>query len=426
MLFVIILLLVHFSPVDARIPHLQEVYEFAAKHSSAVVAPAIHAEMATEQKKQAVSAVLPRLSAVSSTVWREEVDVGPFGEGRQHSAALQLSQTLFRGSSSLYVYRAASHAEKAAKLNVKEKTRLLYERVAGHYYDLLAVLSLGQTLEEQIEITEKRNSLLSERVKIGRSRKTDILSSRSLLAKLKANLMQNQSDLVQALAPLRESCGGKLPNAFQKIEEEESLKAELDEILKVSSPTAIFRELEVLSESNIFLKNRLELLKQKKDELSSSYGSFLPSANLEANYYLDRAGILRDSRWDLFLNFRWEFFSGLNDKSEMKIKAHQYQLQLVQNREFQRNFFADIEALKAAYQKRYLRKAKLKEAYDLGKETYLEFLREYDQGLVSQVDLLGAQDELFQSRKDLILESASLKKIEASLHARAGNFKEQI
>ncbi len=70
---------------------IQDYYNAALENTAIIKIKSIASEIAKKNKKQVTAALIPDLSLVSNSIWREQVDVGPFEEGYQHSGFFSLN-----------------------------------------------------------------------------------------------------------------------------------------------------------------------------------------------------------------------------------------------------------------------------------------------------------------------------------------------
>lgn len=114
------------------------------------------------------------------------------------SARINLEQPLFQGLREFSTLRAANRnleSEEALKLQAKLN---LYQSIGRVFFRvLLAERDLG-TLEALRDLTEKRVGDLTSRTKIGRTRKSELLTSQTQLLLLRSQIVAAQATLKQA------------------------------------------------------------------------------------------------------------------------------------------------------------------------------------------------------------------------------------
>lgn len=365
---------------------LPELYQAAVKNTAAVQDSSLSLDIANYEKRKVYAEVLPTLSAYSTTVWRDQVaSAGLFGEEKQHTSYLSLSQPLFQGGSEYYALGIAKRLPKIAALNKHQAEIDLYSRVAEAFYNLFRLGREFRTLEEQEDTLKTRVKTLSKRAKIGRNKMTDVLSAQTQLARVRAERAQTESAMLRAEALLKNITGLSEIGDLKDFETVDSLMV----------PAAWEQNIE---QSPMIRKLGLELETADK-ELGVANGAFLPSVDVEGRYFLERDGNLRESEWDVSLNASWEIFSSGSDYSDRKVKKLEYERLLMQQRDLKRNLINDYSTLKKDFTIQQATVTKLSEAVKLSKRNYRQHVKEGNQGLVSQLDVLRALADYLEVRR---------------------------
>lgn len=365
---------------------LEDFYQSALENTATVRDKKINVQIAEEQKNQTVGQVLPEVSAVSSSVWRDQANVGAFGEPYQHSAFLNLKQPVFQGGSEYYAIGIAKNLPRIAKLQKDQEQLVLYHNVAQAYYDLLRLHKDRQTIEEQKDLLNKRIKTLEGRFKIGRNKKTDVLASQSQLARTLADIAQVERNYQAAKMRLF-NLTGKSANTANLTD-----SLDLDQLNIPPSWDENLTRVPVIAATKIELENA-------QKAIAVARGRFLPSVDLDANYYVDRAGILRDSQWDIGVVATWNFYSGGKDASEKRVATLQLQQIELRYNDLKRNLDNEYASLKQQFllQKDMLKR--LQRALNLEKQSYQQFIKEANQGLVSQLEVLRALENRIQLQR---------------------------
>lgn len=155
-------------------------------------------------------------------------------------------------------------------------------------------------------------------------------------------------------------------------------------------------------------------------EIKVARGSYLPTLDIEGRRYIDRAGILEESKWDITLNASWNLYSGGNDSSEKRIKTLEYNTFKARFRDFKRDYLLEYKKLKADLQIKLTMIDKLEKAALLSEKNYKQHRIEADQGLVSQLDLLKVLEEYLQAQRQWVQQSFEARKLWFSLRQQVG------
>jgi outer membrane protein len=386
---------------------LEQIYQAAVENTAVIKDKQYSEEIAKQQENQAIGGVLPTLAAVSTNTWRDPVlAIGPFGEPYQHFGAINLTQPIFQGGAEYYAIKNAQKLPEIAKLQRMQEELGLYTLVSQAFYQAVRNQQEQQVYLEQKKTLTERVKALQQRARIGRSKQTDVLAARSQLARVTAELSKVEQQMIAAKKALKNLSGlEEIPNLTDNSEPEElSLASHWEK---------------QLMEVPIIKANKL-LVENARRDIEGARGSFLPSVDMDANYFVDRAGILQDSKWEVTVNARWEVFSGGRDASQVRIKkleALQLDAQLT---DLKRNLQNDFKSLREEFIMHKKILSEMKEAVALAKENYQQHMLEANQGLVSDLEALRVLEEYLQVRRTYDQQVFDLKLTWTTLRALAG------
>lgn len=386
---------------------LEEFFQEAVKNTATIREKEWDTQIAEQQKDQAFSQVLPTVTAESINVWRDQADVGPFGEAYQHTAFLSLNQPLFQGGSEYYNLAIARRLPKIAELEKRRQLRLLFAQVAQVFFQALRAQKDVELYLDQEKSLRDRIRTLKSRVDIGRSKPTELLAARSQLSRILAERSQSERQKIVFVNQLKTLCGLEQTNQLIDYQDPTKIKYKNDWANQVSETPQI--------------KATELLLENAERAVASARGSYLPTVDANANYYLDRAGILQDSSWDVTVNARWELYEGGNDSSEIqirKLQAKKIKAQLVDIKRAQRIEFNSLKEQFFLHQKTL---KQFKEAVKVAKQNYQEHQKEADRGLVSDLDALQVLDNYLAVRRTYLQQIFETKITWVQLKALAGD-----
>ncbi len=406
-MFALFLVLLQWVTPAGEAQTLEELFHAAVENTATIREKEWATEIAEEQKDQAYAQVLPTVSANSNNVWRDQADVGPFGEAYQHTAFLSLTQPLFQGGSEYYNLAIAKRLPKIAELEKRRQLRLLFAQVAQAFYQALRAQKDMEIYLDQEKSLRDRIRTLKSRVNIGRSKPTELLAAQSQLSRILAERSQSERQKIVFINQLKTLCG--LETRPQLIDYQDPAK-----IAYKNNWESQIGETPQVKATEILLENA-------ERAVASARGSYLPTLDANANYYLDRAGILQDSSWDITLNARWELYEGGNDSSEIqirKLQAKQIKAQLVDIKRSQRIEFDSLKEQFFLHQKTL---DQFEEAVKVAKKNYQEHQKEADRGLVSDLDALQVLDNYLAVRKTYSQQIFETKMTWAQLKALVGD-----
>lgn len=389
---------------------LSEAFEKAKENTSRIRNQTLSEEISQAQKREAYSSVLPELEISSTNTWREEVSgssvTSSFGEGHQHTAQVTLRQALFQGGSEYHLLKAAKKYPDIAKWNRIQEEIDLYAELAQSFCDYLTVEAEGKILAEQATLLDQRIKYLTNRVSIGRSKKTELYSARSQMARVSADIEAQKISLLKVSEQLANLTG---LNEITQVDDPLNAKVDWTNI----KPNIKVEELPKLKAAQL-------ILEQSRLESKAAKGDYLPEVDLTGNYYLDRAGVLASSDWDVSVTAKWQLYGGGATKQDVRIKtleARQLELEYEDLKQKSQRLLDRLSRSLATKVNEY---KKLQEAVTAAEKSYQEHVRESRSGLVSDLEVLRALDDLLQVKRATNRSHYEAKNLFYELHQAAG------
>lgn len=389
---------------------LQKSFEAAIQYNESVKIKEQDVEIAKEQKSQAVGSVLPQISAIGTYTKQDTSQLTNAQKTSisedNHSARLNASQSLFKGTREYAAWRAANRNVEAQEFSFQQTKRDLYAQVAQQFYTLLQAKKDLENLKTLLDLTEKRAADLQKRTRVGRARRGELLQAQALSASARALVKQGETALTQAKTSFYQVTG----------------IADGDPIDVVTLPST-FKSLDSYLGQ---LEERPDLKAYKKrvdysDELvSTAWGAHLPTLDLDGNYYLRREGSLEKVKWDVGVVLTIPLFEGGVTQSKVREAAAgrlQSELQLAYGR---RTAEKEIRDLFSAVSDGVQQLATLKESAKLAEENFREQTKDNRYGLVTSLEVLQALNTYIESRRSLDRVNSQVKTAYAQLRAATG------
>src|SRR5690606_23608278 len=109
----------------------------------------------------------------------DEVFRRGFGQQTQKSLQLQLEQPLFQGFKEFAALRMAKAQNAIGQTQLELAKLNLYQALADIFYNILSIETEIELTKELAKISQDRIGYLEKRVKVGRSRKSELISARA-------------------------------------------------------------------------------------------------------------------------------------------------------------------------------------------------------------------------------------------------------
>ena len=372
--------------------NLDQYYEAALKRSEVI---GTHRELITqaeEQYRQARAARLPTLNGVASYTQQEQppssVPSTPSTLSSQSIARLTVTQPLFRGFREFAGLRQTKALLNAQDDDYRRARVLLFEDVVQNFY---TVLSLERDLDnyaQEIEQNLARKKDLQARVRIGKSRQSEVLNVEAAISSLRAQVEQIHAQL-------------------QAARENFAFLSGHDAATPLRDDQAAIYSVEPVDSYLVKLEARpdIEASKQRyvaaKENVSVAKGERLPSIDLNGNYYLERPGYYKDINWDVQLLLTIPLYTGGSVKSKIREAVSQRTQAELALSETRRAAEQEIRSAYSAVVFDLAQRDALENSTNAADKSYKAQLRDYRLGLVTNLDVLQALTALQQNRRAL-------------------------
>lgn len=389
------------SAIDLKTAFLE-----AKKRTESLAIQELKSVQAGDQYDQALSGILPHVSLIGKYSRQQEAaatgSTSAFLRPDQTTASVGLTQALFRGFSEHAELRRRDAVARAEKLKEFQTELALYRDVSAAYFGVLSAETDLKNLEEVQKLTSKRVDELWGRMKIGRSRRGEWLSAKAQLTVLDSQIVGAKNELLRARQTFHLATGLDPAAALQEVRQAPEAVSPLDVCLR-----------DMAARPDV--KIRQEELSAAEEYVTVARGGHFPSLDLSANYYLKRAGVLENVKWDLGVTLTVPIFLGgsvqalVREAVDLKKQA---ELELARTR---REVTQDVEVLHAKLTSLLGQLEVLKRALAVTEENYKTQTQDYRFGLVNNLDVLQALNSFLDTQRvydkavfDALATSASL------------------
>lgn len=372
---------------------LDDYFNAALSRSEVVASQAESIRQAEEHYKQATSALLPTVNGVASYTWQEPLSIATPSTSTtllsyQPLAKLTATQPLFRGFREFAALRqtqALLNAQNDDYLNARVQ---LFKDVVQSFYNVLSIEQDLRNYDAEIKQDLDRETELNARVRIGRSRVSEVLTVQSTISALRAQVESLQGQLKVARETFAFLSG---LDATTPLNDTEALPNQLEPVDTYLARLALRPD----------VKASQKRLAAARENVSVAKGANLPSVDLNGNYYLDRPGVLKDVNWDVQIALTVPIYAGgllqsktreaLSQSTQAELTASQVSRQAGQEiRSLYESVVFDRSQLTA-----------LEKANEAAQANYEAQRRDYRLGLVTNLDVLQALTASQESQRTL-------------------------
>lgn len=306
----------------------------------------------------------------------------------QKNLALNLTQNLYKGGKDSLSVDSGELNLESTKIKKTEDEQTLLKDVVDAYFahwqnevDYRNVL----LLKDQ---SEKRRKEIADRVRIGRSRKGELLQADSQLATVEATLLNAEG--------LRKESLKRLSGLTGFTENDIQMPTDIDNKNSLQSLQDYLKSAEERPDL-LIKKNKLEMAQL---DVTSSKRNHFPTLDLSSNYYLkERTGSLKNSDWDVGVTLSVPLFEGgATEASVRESVAKKMEAQYGVNDQ-SRKIQSEVQVRFEAAEK-YVEQLKTQNrALTLAKANYDETLKDFRLGLVTNLDTLAALNSYLDAKR---------------------------
>jgi outer membrane protein len=360
---------------------LKDCFKAALKRSEVLASQQELIVQAEENYHKAWGVILPTINGTYSYFHQNAPGFTSTGNtatsAGQQTLAITADQPLFRGFSDF----AAVHEEKSF-IKAQEQARQwagmqLYSDVAQAFYTRLAVQKDLNVLDNELELYQKRIKELQDRLNIGRSRITEVLTDQTAQAILKAQ---------------REQVLGQLDVAKEVL----AFLTGLDVDIPLDDTDDIPSGIETLDSYQSQVNARPDIIAAQrnvdayKSNVSVAKGAYLPSVDLISDYYAERPDQEKNANWDVEIAVTLPIFTGGITSSKVRTAESLKRQSEIQYALVKRMALEDVRSLYHNFKADLAQMSALQEAFNVSEENYKANVKDYEFNLVTNLDVLQA------------------------------------
>lgn len=364
---------------------LQKCFEFAKTQSDSLKAQYEQQVQARQRLVQAKGGLLPQVNYYLNKTERD--NGGGLYDGESTDSRFTVTQPLFSGFSRKANIDSSKIAVEASALLYKSAYQNIKASVVSAFYTLLLnEIDLANVSTSQ-KALEDRVKELNERVRLGKSRDSEVLVLQSQIATLLAQEEQIEGDRIKALEQLSyligvDSIDLKVVDGMSETEDVAPLDKFLGDALRRPDIEAARKEVE-------FQRYRIKVVK----------GQLFPTLDFTGSLYTLRSS-MPDSNWEALLALDVPLFQGgiargMEAEQISKWRASQDQLS-----QLNKDIRTAINQLYRTLESSIKQMAAYKDAYEKAEKSYQIQIRDYRYGLVNNLDVIQSISTLLDVKRN--------------------------
>lgn len=386
---------------------LAECYRLALKQSEAL---AIHQELIAEAEARftsAFSALLPRVSFVSSDKRQDGTGSSAFTLRHVPERKFALSQPLFSGFREFAALRGSKAEQAQRRLEKAHAEQLLLMDVADAFYlslelrdDLGALAMIRQALAARL-------ADLAAREQIGRSRPSEVVSAEAALRRVEAEghdvrrqqtVARHLMEFLTGMEPL-----GSLTDA--------------EPALPAVGPESAYLA-KAIAQPGVHATE--QAARVAKAGVAVAGADRWPTVDLDGNYYVERVGNAKDVDWDATVEVDVPIFQGGEVAGAIRAAESQARQADWEVSSARRSAVRDVRDRHAQVTAAIAQAEALTRALEAADESYRLQVEDYDRALVNHLEVLQALQALQDVRRDAIHAQHEAKRSAWRLRASVG------
>jgi outer membrane protein len=357
---------------------LDDYYAAALKRSEVIATQVELINQAEERYKQARGLMLPSINGIGTYTQQDSsgLNISNYPPD-QTTTRLAATQPLFRGFRDFAALRQSRALIDAQGDDYRNARTQLFKDVTQNFYDVLTAERELKNLDEEINFDLQREKELQDRVRIGRSRPSEVLTIESTISTLRAQVEQTRTQLSTAREAFAFLSG--LP-ADTPLNDTETLPTGYDTL------DDYLARLDLRPD----VKAARQRLTAAQENVSVQRGAHLPSLDLNANRYFVRSGSAHDVQWDVQLALTVPIYAGGQIQSKVREALSQSTQAELSESQVRRQAEQEI---RSAYQTVVNDRSQLdalEKATDAAQKNYEAQHSDYRYGLVTNLDVLQA------------------------------------
>lgn len=380
--------------------NLTTAYELALAKSESLQISVAEWRQAEAVYRQAVGTMWPEVSAKGDSKFIRGVD------NDTRRAGVGASWTVFDGFRNARTADARLANSLARSHDVAQARLLLYEDVADVFYQVRSFQDQRVAAQEQLKALGTRAEELERRIKLGRSKQSDLLTTSNQMAEVRIT-MEQLNQFCAASLELLAFMTGQPSSSLQPVDQT-PLPAigEVDKYLIAAADRADIKSGESTVEASRF-------------DMEAAKADRAPKVTLDANSYLYRDPQSQDE-WDIVLSLKIPLFDGHRRSARIAEAGQQLRISELRLAQLQRSSERDVRQTYQSLFYELKQWSELQAAIGISSDTLALLQKDYELGRVTNLDVLTATVQYWALRRREAALANQLRADMIHLHVAAG------
>lgn len=319
-----------------------------------------------------------------------------------------VQQPVFNGGKTIIGYQLARLAKQQALNTLQNKENDIVFQVAGTYFNILKLSDLKELAEKSLNSSKSHLQLIKKKYEVGIGQRSDILQWQVKVKNDETSLNEITNNIKILKTVWKNLLGLEEDILMPEKIQTQNYNAEIQEYSALNSA-------EIQNKLNLYLNQvksqnpNLKTLELSRKMMKKNYlmakGNFLPSLNLQFTYEIendDKFDLSGEENWNLAAVLSMPLFSsGANYTNLKKTKYEMLQTDLI-TASAKENLLSGAEATFYNLITKAQSCENNKSALELAQENHKIINELFEQGMVTNTELIDAEILLFSSEMNLI------------------------
>ncbi len=318
-------------------------------------------------------------------------------EYESYESSLTFTQNLFNGFSTLHQIDYQKSKSLVSAYKYIEKANEMAFRMSEAYIKVLKTQDLLQTARQNVQINESIYSKVKELSDSGLTTNSEVKKIHSSLSLARSKLTVAKNNALEAKYNYRRILG-RMPD----------LKTMQEPKFDIVMPSSVDEAALFAIEHNPSLLVSLYNIKSAEALYKQNYKGYYPKIDLEISqtyndaFPTDNGFTTTDDRFKARLILTYNLFKGGLDKAQIQKNISKINQEVELKRDVKRQVVEDLDVAWKFYEMTVAQLKDLKEYGEYAEETMVLYKEEYNLGRRTLLDLLTAQNDVINSREQII------------------------